>query len=151
MDLCRTIEGMNINPTGRPQAIIVSTLPPAGAPGYIYLVPDGESYQVWAYEDSEWKAKSGGSGMIVNMSISGQQAVLDKTWKEINDVVVSGGVVYIRMENPGPPAVGTYFMVTGTTHQGDDTFVVSMAMQIEDQAFASFLATSEDGYPTMDQ
>lgn len=60
MDVCRTIENMVINPTGRQQAVIVSTLPAAGAENYLYLVPDGDTYSVYKYENDEWVSVSGG-------------------------------------------------------------------------------------------
>ena len=84
---------------------------------------------------------SGGGVLVVHGTASETVVTLDKTFKQIEDGMTSGGVVILD-EGPGGSSVGTH-IVTGT-YKESGVYEVYSANE------TTYSADSEDGYPYFD-
>ena len=97
-------------------------------------------------------AKSGGGGggsnvLVVNMTINGNTATLDKTWKEIYDAPFA---VIVSSSGEDDKA---YFNIADITYDSDFNAYIVIAVQAGStyESGLTFSASTDTDYPTMNQ
>lgn len=92
------------------------------------------------------EAGSGGGGnpLIVNVTVEGEKATFDKTWKEIHDAFIAGtAVITYERKTIGAYTGEAYTQIIAATHNpGTELYVVT------DGYNTDYIATSENGYPS---
>ena len=92
-------------------------------------------------DSADMEGMGGGGGLVVKSEVSGEDFVLDKTWKEIKDAFASGGSVIID--------ISAQF----NDDQVQFSAVAVMSVMISDGSYYvstgdyQYLTDSEDGYP----
>ena len=87
-------------------------------------------------------ANASGSGtLVIRVNFVDENDVLDKTWKEIFDVIKSGTFAFVL---GGGENEAFCAPVTLVSNNDDETFIVEV---LEGTEIASYTTDSENGYP----
>lgn len=104
----------------------------------------------WAVEylgEGMAQGGSGGGGLVVHVNVdqSTETAEMDKTWKEIDDMLAAGGSVSIDNGQGG------YTSMVTTMHSGSQYLAILQRPQDSTGALGSmvFYADSPNGYPSV--
>lgn len=118
---------------------------PAAIETNIQNPTDGQTLKYDA-ESGKWvNGEGGGTALIVDSTAEGQTNVLNKTYKEIKDAIISGKTVYIRTVGDNG---ADYSCVIGISYNTDP---LEGTYELYDGAGLNYVAESENDYPVMQE
>lgn len=90
-------------------------------------------------DSADMDGMGGGGGLVVKSEVSGEDFVLDKTWKEIKDAFASGGSVVIDTTAEAEEGSFSAVAVNLVSFANDSYYLIAEAYE--------YSTESENGYP----
>ena len=153
---------IKLGTTTNDEATVISNMVDGGSAGALPAVTSTDNGKVLTVANGAWVAgnASGGGGMLITPTIENDYVIMNKTWKEIHDAMVSGVVPLYAYTYSGDPfaemSAGDYadfspvirFSVGGGQFLPSVT-ILSYDLETVSVYYSMFTCETENDYPKL--